>query len=225
VTLHERRLTAAAGLTSVGLAALAVPIDRMWDFPGTGASGADIAGYAQTNRPALLGAMVLTSTAVCLWLPFGAGVWRRLRGSRAGEGLLPACFLSGLIASVGLLLAGFSAFVLLVYRAPEASDPKLLYDLSFALLAISGLPTALAMGCFSALVLADPALPSWTAWFAMLAGLSHLLLLASLVVASGFFSLEGGVTIAIPATLFAWIAATSVALLGGHEHALAQAKR
>jgi hypothetical protein len=197
----------------------------MWNFPGSGVTGAEIAAYTHANRPALLIAMVLTSLAVCLWLPFGAGVWRRLCGSRAGDGLLPACFLAGLAAFVGLLLAGFSAFVLLVYRAPEASDPKLLYDLSFALLAISGLPTALAMGSFAALILADPVLPGWTAWLALLAGLTHLLLLASLVVASGFFSLEGGVTIAIPATLFAWIAATSVALLLGDEYALPRVER
>jgi hypothetical protein len=32
-------------------------------------------------------------------------------------------------------------------------------------------------------------------------------------ITSGFFSLEGGVIIAIPATLFAWITGTSIALL------------
>jgi hypothetical protein len=45
------------------------------------------------------------------------------------------------------------------------------------------------------------------------AALAHLVLLASLVITSGFFSLEGGVVIAIPATLFAWIVGTSIVLL------------
>jgi hypothetical protein len=45
------------------------------------------------------------------------------------------------------------------------------------------------------------------------AALAHLVLLASLVITSGFFSLEGGVIIAIPATLFAWILGTGIVLL------------
>ncbi len=45
------------------------------------------------------------------------------------------------------------------------------------------------------------------------AAVAHLVLLASLVITSGFFSLQGGVIIAIPAMLFAWILATSIVLL------------
>jgi hypothetical protein len=48
---------------------------------------------------------------------------------------------------------------------------------------------------------------------AAVAALAHLVLFASLAITSGFFSLEGGVTIAIPATLFAWVIATSIVLL------------
>jgi hypothetical protein len=43
--------------------------------------------------------------------------------------------------------------------------------------------------------------------------LAHLVLVASLLITSGFFSLEGGVTIAIPATLFVWITGTSMAMM------------
>jgi hypothetical protein len=42
---------------------------------------------------------------------------------------------------------------------------------------------------------------------------ANLVLLASLVIRSGFFSLEGGVIIAIPATLFVWIIAMSVLMM------------
>ena len=44
--------------------------------------------------------------------------------------------------------------------------------------------------------------------------MAHLVLLASLVITSGFFSLQGGVTIAIPGLLFTWITGTSIVLLG-----------
>lgn len=126
----------------------------------------------------------------------------------------PACFLVGLVSFVTLLLAGFTVFFLLAYRTPEGLDSQLLYDLSFALLAMSGVPTALALGSYAALVFRSDSLPRWTASVATVAALAHLLLLASLVVRGGFFSLEGGVTIAIPATLFGWIAATSWVMMG-----------
>jgi hypothetical protein len=68
-------------------------------------------------------------------------------------------------------------------------------------------------GYVDAQVFRDGRLPGWTAVVAVAAALAHLALLASLTITSGFFSLEGGVTIAIPATLFAWILGTSIALL------------
>jgi hypothetical protein len=56
---------------------------------------------------------------------------------------------------------------------------------------------------------------------AIVAALAHVVLLSSLLVTSGFFSLEGGVTIAIPATLFAWIIGTSMAMTAaGRSEAL-----
>jgi hypothetical protein len=104
------------------------------------------------------------------------------------------------------------AFVLF-YRAPNAPDPRLLYDLGFGLLAMTGVPTALALDSYAGHVLRDSRLPGWTGWIAVVAALAHIVLLASLVIASGFFSLEGGVIIAIPAILFAWILGTSMVLL------------
>jgi hypothetical protein len=208
------KLAGLAGLLSIALGIVALPVDQMWTFPGTGATAGEVAAFAQANRTALLIGMVLNTIAVGLWLVFGAGVWLRLRQVAGGESILPTCFLVGLVSFVTLLLAGFTAFFVLVYRAPETPDPRLLYDLSFALLAMSGIPTALALGSYAALVLQSDSLPRWTASVATVAALAHLLLLASLVIRSGFFSLEGGVTIAIPATLFAWIAAMSSVMTG-----------
>ena len=198
-------------------------IDEMRTFPGTGASPSQIAGYVDVHRSALLVAMILSTIAVGLWLAFGVGVWAWLRGTRpaAWSGLL-VCFLVGLVSFVTLLLAGFTVAFVLFYRAPNAPDPRLLYDLAFGLLAMSGVPTALALGSYAAQVFGDNRLPSWSAWVAVVAALAHLVLLASFVIRSGFFSLQGGVIIAIPAVLFAWILATSIVLLratikGGNE--------
>jgi hypothetical protein len=207
------KLAGLAGLLSIALGIAGLAVDRMWDFPGSGATGNEIALFVQAHRTALLAAMFLTAITVVLWLVFGAGVWLRMRQVAGCESILPTCFLAGLLSFVTLLLAGFTVFFVLVYRAPEASDPRLLYDLSFALLAMSGIPTALALGSYAALAFQSDSLPRWTASIATVAALAHLLLLVSLVVRNGFFSLEGGVTIAIPATLFAWIAGTSWVML------------
>jgi len=205
------RLTGLAGLISIPLGIAGVLIDRMWTFPGTAATGAQIAAFVAAHRPALLAAMILNTTAVALWLVFGVGVWRWMRETDRGEAVLATCFLAGLVSFITLLLAGFTAFFVVVYRAPQPSDPRLLYDLAFGLLAMSGVPTALALGAY-ALHAYDNRLPRATAELAVVAAVTHLLLLGSLVIRSGFFSLAGGVTIAIPATLFAWIAMTAAAL-------------
>jgi hypothetical protein len=207
------KLAGVAGLLSIVLGIAAVPVDQMWTFPGTGATAGEVAGFVDAHRSALLVAMFLTTAAVGLWLVFGVGVWLWLRETTGGESLLSVCFLVGLVSFVTLLFAGFTSFIVLVYRAPEASDPRLLYDLGFGLLAMSGVPTALALGSYAALVFRSDRLPRWTASVAAVAALAHLLLFASLLIARGFFSLEGGVTIAIPAILFAWILGTSMAMM------------
>jgi hypothetical protein len=207
------KLAGLAGVTSIALGVAGAIVDQMQTFPGTGASAAEIAGYVDANRSALLVAMVLSTAAVGLWLLFGVGVWLWLRETTGSVSFLSVCFLVGLVGFVTLLLTGFAVFFAFIYRAPEAPDPRLLYDISFGLLAMSGVPTALALGSYAAQVFRDDRLPHWTAMIAVVAALAHVVLLASLVITSGFFSLEGGVIIAIPATLFAWITATSVVLL------------
>jgi hypothetical protein len=207
------RLAGIAGLLSVPLGIAGVIVDQMWTFPATGATAGQIETFVGAHRSALLFAMILTTAAVGLWLVFGVGVWEWLRRTDGSESLLPACFIAGLGSFVTLLLAGFTAFFVLVYRAPETLDPQLLYDLTFGLLAVSGVPTALALGSYAAQVFRHHRLPDWTAWLATAAASTHLALLASLAITSGFFSLTGGIIIAIPATLFAWIAGMSTVML------------
>jgi hypothetical protein len=53
----------------------------------------------------------------------------------------------------------------------------------------------------------------WTAWLGVVGAVAHVALLASFVVSEGFFSLEGQVITAIPATLFIWIVGTGIGML------------
>ena len=69
------------------------------------------------------------------------------------------------------------------------------------------------------------ALPRWTAWLGVVGALAHIALLASFVVSEGFFSLEGQVITALPATLFMWIIGTGIAMLRSHSLGEAELQR
>jgi hypothetical protein len=146
MSTRTARLIGIVGVMSIAFGLAGAIVDQMWTFPPTGATAGEIAGFVHAHRSALLLAMILTTAAVGLWLVFGVGVWVCLREAAGGESVLTACFLIGLVSFVTLLFVGFTVFFVLVYRAPAASDPRLLYDVSFGLLAMSGVPTALALG-------------------------------------------------------------------------------
>jgi predicted outer membrane lipoprotein len=207
------KLAGAAGLLGCALGVVGGLVVDIMDAPATTASAAEIAESVAEDRTPLLVGMLLSTAAVSLWFVFGAGVWLRLRRASDPESLAAPCFAFGFVGLATLLLAGFTAFFVLAYRDADVGDPRLLYDLAFGLLAMSGAPTAIALGSYAALVLRSPALPRWTAWLAVAGALAHVALLASFVVSEGFFSLEGQVITAIPATLFAWIIGTGIAML------------
>jgi hypothetical protein len=207
------RLAGAAGLLGCALGVAGSVVVDVLDAPATTASAAEIVESVDGDRTALLVGMLLNTAAVSLWSVFGAGVWLRLRRASGPESLASACFAFGFVGFVALLLAGFTAFFVLAYRDADVGDPRLLYDLAFGLLAMSGAPTAIALGSYAAVVFRSTALPRWTAWLGVVGALAHVALLASFVVSEGFFSLEGQVITAIPATLFLWIIGTGIAML------------
>jgi hypothetical protein len=213
--LEPTRLAGVAGVIGVALPCAALVVMPIWRFPGTNSSAAELTAFAVRHQTSLRVMMMLDTAAVGLWMIFGAGVWLRLRLRQVSgsDSLASACFAFGLIGFVTLLLAGFVAMFVILYLAPDISDVRLLYDLAFGLLAMSGAPTAIALGCYAAVTFRHTAMPRFTAWLAALAAAAHVVLIFSFVVPRGFFSLEGQVITVIPGLLFAWILATSIAML------------
>lgn len=207
------RLAGIAGVLGVALPIATLFILPIWRFPGTNSSATELTAFAVRHQTSLRAVMILSVVGVGLWMIFGTGVWLQLRQVSGPDSLLSACFAVGLIGFVTLLLAGFVAMFIISYRAPDIPDARLLYDLTFGLLAMSGVPTAIALGCYAAVAFRHPALPWFTGWLAALAAAAHIVLLFSFVVPRGFFSLEGQVITVIPGLLFAWILATSIAML------------
>ena len=202
------------GLASFGLIAVAAFVAPLWDVPGTQAGGADIIEHVGSHRDEFITALTLYALGMGLFVVFSTGLWIWLRRAGGDETSL-AVFGVGCALLTALVLAGFVPMLVLAYRVGDldAGTAQVLYDLCFGLLAISGVPTAFGMLGFAALVFRRQLLPRITAWVAVAAAVTHLVIAASFIPDSGFFSLEGGVIVAIPSTLFAWLLATSISLI------------
>src|SRR2546426_908956 len=113
-------------------------------------------------------------------------------------------------------LAGLASFVLIVVAAlvarplwdapgttASAVEPALaqaLRDMTFGLLALSGIPTAVCLGAYAEVVLRSRSLPAWTAWLAGIGAVAHVLIAASFVSHGAFLSVEGSVIYLVPGT-------------------------
>lgn len=156
--------------------------------------------------------MPLNTVGVTVWLIFGAAVWTYLRDRLPARSTLSTCFAAGFIGCVTLLLSGLTAFDFLLYRHHGAETTTLLYDLTFGLLAMSGMPTVVAPGSFAVAVYLHRVLARYTAHLAIAAAAIHPLLLAAFIVHDGPLSLEVFSITGMPAFLFAWILGTAFAM-------------
>ncbi len=208
------RLVALAGLTSfmlIVVGALVAP--PLWNAPGTNASGARVVAYAQEGSGRTVASLFIYALAMGLFLCFAAGLWSWLRQIEPAPQPLSAMFAFGAVALVVLILAAFVPGGVLVYRVHDAEIAGALADTTFGMLALSGIPTAVCLGSYAALVLQHGAFPRWTAWLALLGAVTHILITASLFSHGSVLSLESPVTTWVPATFFAWILATSLVML------------
>lgn len=206
-----------AGVLGIAIPTVGVIVLPIWRFPPTGATNAQISAFVTKHHGPLQAMMLCYAVGVILWLVFGACLWARLREALGQDSVVPICFAAGLVGFVTLLLAGFTAFDVLVYRGGEPANARLLYDLTFGLLAMSGLPTAVSLAAFAVGTYRDGILPRYTAHLAAVCAAAHALLLLSFVAGTGFFSLEGPVIFVIPGLLWAWILATGIELIRARE--------
>lgn len=184
----------------------------IWSYPGTQTTGADVALWAATHHDRLVVTQVLNTVGVTVWFIFGAAAWTYLRDRLPANSTLPTCFAASFTGCATLLLSGFTAFNLLLYRPHIAETSILLYDLTFGLLAMSGMPTVVALGSFAVAVYVHGVLPRHTAHLAIAGAAVHPLLLLAFIVEDGPLSLQGFSITAMPAFLFAWILGTALAM-------------
>ena len=204
-----------AGTLGVLIPAVAIPIYPIWFFPSTQASGAEIARWAAAHHDRLVITQLLYTVGVGLWLVFGAAVWTHLRNRLPAGSPLAAGFGAGFVGLVVLVLSGFTVFDVQIYRPHSAELSTLLYDLAFGMLAMSGVPAAVALGCFAIAVYRYRLLRRSTAHVAAVAAVAHVFLLVAFVAPTGPLSLQGFLVVwGIPLLLFAWIGHTARAIDG-----------
>jgi hypothetical protein len=201
---RDTSLTAWAGIAGIAIPMVGLVIMPIWSFPNSTATAPQIAAFVAQHRSHLQVMMVLYTVGVTLWLVFGTTLARRMRASVPAQSVLPDLVAAGTIGLVALLLAGFTAFDLLVYKS-RGAEASLLYDLSFGLLAMSGLPTAVALLAYAVAIRRYQCVRNSTGYLAEVGAAAHLLLLISFIATAGFFSLEGLVIAVVPATLWLWI--------------------
>ena len=202
-----------AGVLCFVLILAAFLVSPLWDLPPTSAPGAEIAAYTHDHRGQLIAAMLVYGLAMALFLFFAAGLYAWLKRREPPPGVLSTAFGFGAVSLTTTVFAGFVAFCVLIYRVRDPAVAGTLYDLTFGLLAFSGLPTAVALGAYAGLVIPGRTLPAWTGWFAALTALAHVAIAASFAFSNGFLSLEGAAIVVIPTTLFLWVLVTGVALV------------
>ena len=200
------------GVLGIVIPAIGLVVYPIWSFPGTQASGTDIASWAAAHHGRLVVTMLFYTIGVTVWLAFGAALWSYLRDRLPAASTFPTGFGAGLIGYVTLLLAGFTAFDLLLYRLPGGSTATLLYDLTFGLLAMSGMPTAMSLTFFAVAVYRRRMLPRFTAHLAVATAAAHVLLLVGFIAHDGPLSLESFSITGIPALLWAWILTTALSM-------------
>jgi hypothetical protein len=206
-------LFGAAGVISFVLIVVAALVSPpLWGGPSTTSSAQELADYAFPQRDRILAALFIYALAMGFFLLFAAGLWAWLRRSEKGPGGWSMTFALGVASASTMIIAAFAPAALAVYRPPSPLIAGLMYDLSFGLLAFSGIPTALFLAAYAVLVLRFESLKRWTAWVATVGAFTHIVIVGTFFCRSGFFSLEGDVIVWVPATFFAWILVAGVAL-------------
>jgi len=207
------RRIALAGLLSFDLIVAAAFISPpLWDAPGTGSSPAAVALYFRHNATRITVSLFVYSVAIGLFVCFAVGLWSWLRHREGAPQVVSSIFGLATIAASVLILSGFVPAYLLSYRTQPTSVVGVLADLTFGLLALSGIPTALFLAAYAAVVIRHGGLPRLTAYLAAVGAAAHLLIAASFLSHGSFLSLESKVIVWVPATWFLWILVVSAVL-------------
>jgi len=183
----------------------------LWNAPGTRSSARAVALYGQHNATRITVSLFRVQPGHGSVPLFRGRLWSWFRHREGAPQILSSIFGLATVAASVLILAGFVPAYLLGYRSEPASVAGVLPDLTFGLLALSGIPTAIFLAVYAALVIRLGGLPKWTAYLAAVSACVHVLIAASFLSHGAILSLESRVIVWVPATFFVWILVVSAA--------------
>lgn len=208
-----RGLTGGAGLAAVVLMVVGgvlVPTDP----PGPASTAEQVVRWTFEDRRRLLVGSVTVATGLALAIVFFAGLRALCARAEGAPGILStiawgAMLVAVAIAFVGIAMAQTQAHLVL---DGDPATVEAFHDARLLLVNLAGLPAAVGLVAFGA-VMVRTRFPN--RWLGALAGLAAVTQLLGVVALSrvGFFAPSGGAALFGAAGLAVWVAATSMYLL------------
>ena len=186
--------------------------------PPTAVSSIDkIRSFYLDKRTSLLVGSVLIWFGIVFFVWFAGAVRAHLSRHEGGTGRLATLALGGgLLAAAGILV-GTLVPAALAYHIAKDADPGLLralYDIGTVGAVLTAPGGAVFIGATTIATLRYAALPRWTAWVGIVAGLIQLLGTTPVFSTSGFLSPTGAVGYITFLSAMVWIVVVASTMLG-----------
>jgi hypothetical protein len=215
MTGRLERLTAIAGLGAVALYIASLPFTAPNPPPEAGQPAAVFAAYYAGHRTPTLIAAYLAMLSAVVAVAFLVGVRDVLRRAEA-----PADSTMGTVGLVAgavqwaLVAAGVAVLAAAAYRPRQPAETlRVLTDTGWVVINLgSGVPTALSVGAFSAVLNRTRAAGPLVVGLGLVVAVAHLVV-AGAFARSGPLSPVGAVPLLVPALYYLWVASVSVSLL------------
>ena len=211
--LRTARLTAIAGLGAVALYIASLPFTS--PPPETDHPAAVFAAYYATNRTSTLIAAYLAVLSAAVALAFLAGLRDVLRGAEAaGQSTMATVGLVAGAVQFALVAAGVAVLAAAAYRPRQPAETlRMLTDTGWVVINLgSGLPTALSVGAFSAVLNRTRVAGGLVVGLGLVVAIAHLVV-AGAFAPGGTLSPLGAVALVVPALYYLWVATVSLTLL------------
>lgn len=211
-TARLNRLTAIAGLGAVALYIASVPFTAP---PPEADDAAVFAAYYAGNRTPTLIAAYLATLSAAVAIAFLAGLRDVLRRAEApGESTMATVGLVAGVVQFALVAAGVAVLAAAAYRPRQPAETlRVLTDTGWVVINLgSGLPTALSVGAFSAVLNRTRVASQWVVGVGLVVAIAHLVVSGAFA-RGGPLSPMGEVPLLVPALYYLWVASVSLTLL------------
>jgi hypothetical protein len=207
------RWTAIAGFATVVVVLIAFAIFGALSPPTEGDSAQAVATFFGDNRTVLAVLVYLVALSFGFNLIFFIGLRDALARRAPDFRTLASVGAAGGVVFIAIAYVGFGVLLQLVYRegVGNADTQKTLFDIYNLNITMASVPTAVAVGAVSVVVLRSGAFAGWLGWYGFAVAAAHLVGMGALA-RDGFFapSVIGGYI--APLMFYAWVLAFSVLL-------------